>query len=161
MVQWIGHPAAEQCRCDVRSSIYKPYDKGIVVLFPVDAECCGKVQIRAIGTGLIPPLDGSANRTSDDGEVEGFGLTPFVENFIAEVLGFLWGKSVFAGDVFIVVWILGYKCTFAKEGRELSESFLFGKSVDLTQQDALWDSRERIFDSVQLVRLCLGSSHIV
>ena len=54
--------------------------------FTADIESIGKLQIRAIRTGLIPSLYGCADGACRNGQVQNKGDSPLVEDFVSESL---------------------------------------------------------------------------
>lgn len=73
---------------------------------------------------MIPALDGSTNRAQDDGKVEGGGLAPFVQDFVAD--GVLFGLGQ-AWDGFKSRGVFCDQSAFDKEVCEVLEVVFFGK----------------------------------
>lgn len=87
-VQRVRHPATNKRRCNIRGSVHDTDNECIARRGTVNAEDFVEGQVCAVRASLIPTLDSSADGTSDDGEIEGSRLAPFVENLIADIFDF-------------------------------------------------------------------------
>ncbi|KAL9099544.1 MAG: hypothetical protein Q9163_004976, partial [Psora crenata] len=109
-----------------------------------DAKIDGPGQVGTVGAGLIPALHGSANGTEDDGEVEGKGLAPFVEDLIAESVPF---DLVEIGDLLEGRGVLGDEGALFEEWNHLLQIRFLGELLDIVEESVAGDASERILNS--------------
>ena len=113
-----------------------------------DSECIRERQIGAIGTCLIPTLDGRCNRVEDNGKIEDFGMSPAVGNFFAEYLAF---ALVQLGDMFNGMRTLGYQSALAKQWHDVGKLVLGGIVLNILKQRFARDADQRVSDSADKV----------
>lgn len=74
-----------------------------------------EVKVCSVGSGLIPALDGGADGTCHDGQEQGPGNAPLVQNLVAEGINLALAESFGAGDVLIAGGILGHQRALADD----------------------------------------------
>ena len=88
-----------------------------VAVYAVDPR---KVEIRAIGPGLIPSLNRSTDGACDDGEEKGLVSSPFMKNLVAKGVDLGLVEGFVSSDVLVPRWILCDKSTLANNVSPLS-----------------------------------------
>lgn len=80
---------------------------------PADAKDGGERQVCAVAAGLIPSLDGGADRASDDGEVQDLGDAPLVQDLVVEDLDLGLVEGLVAVNLLEARWVLGDESALA------------------------------------------------
>lgn len=101
----------------------------------------GEEQVGAVGTGLVPTLDGGADGAGDDGQPESPGQAPLVLDLVLEDEFLLLGEGVIAADGVVVFTgerggdtQLGDEGALAQDGDVVGQAPLVGEGVDTLQQ---------------------------
>lgn len=112
----------------------------------VEAERSRKRQICAVAALLIPTLDGSTNRASDDGEVERLGNPPFVGDFCLEDghLGVV--ELVLSVNILEVVRVLCDQGTLLEVLGMFAKALFVDEIIDLGHELVSWNAGEGILD---------------
>lgn len=113
----------------------------------------GEEQIGAVGTGLVPTLDGGADGAGDDGQPESPGQFPLVLDLVLEDGLLLLGEGLVAADGVVVGageggcdTHLGDEGALAQDGDIVGQTLLVGKGVDIAHELALWDPGQGVGD---------------
>lgn len=93
-----------------------------------------KRQIRAIATRLIPTLDGGADGTGDDGEVQDLGDAPLVLDLIAEDLDLGGVEGLGAVNLLVARRVLGDERALFQDGDVLLQALVVGKGFDIAEE---------------------------
>ena len=115
--------------------------------FAGDIEVNGPRQIGTIRTSLIPTLYSGTNGAKNDGEVEGAGLAPFVENFITKGIAF---DFIQLGDLLESRRILGHQSTFLQQRDHILHARPLGKLLDIVKESITRNASQRVLNSVGL-----------
>ena len=148
-VDGVRQPAANKSRSDLRSRVYEADDDVVMYASTSDAKGPREVEVGAIGTGLVPALDGGTNGTCDDGEVEHSWDAPLVQHFVAEGLYLLVRESLLARDVLVASRVLRDQGAFAKDVAVGLEALAAAKSVDIGEQGPSRYADEGVLDSAR------------
>ena len=108
----------------------------------------GKEDSRTVGTSLIPTLDSSANRASNDGQDQAPGHAPLVLDLVSEglLLGLVEGLG--AGDIVTkVLGALGNESTPAQDGDMLLETLRQGEALDIAHQLVVGNALKGVLNS--------------
>lgn len=146
VVQGIRNPAAKESRTDVWSRVDETKEQSIVIALASDTEDLGEGQIGTIGTRLIPTLHSGTDGAEHDGQIQGPGMAPLVEDLVAEGLDLRFGQSKLALDVFIVGGVLRNQSALLQDQSVLGEALLLGESLNISQKLVARDSGQRVFD---------------
>lgn len=91
-------------------------------------------------------LDGGADGTQDYSEVQGAGLAPFMEDFVADGILFFLGNAL---DRLEVGWVLCNQSPPPEHVHDVRQLVLVRKLVDIPEQRLARNSSQRILDSVR------------
>lgn len=118
-----------------------------------DAVDLGEEQVGAVGTGLVPALDGGADGAGDDGQPESPGQAPLVLDLVLEGELLVVGEGLVAADGVVVVAgegggdaQLGNEGALAQDGDVVGQAPLLRKGVDIAHELALGDSGQGVGD---------------
>lgn len=143
----VSEPATDDSATNIRASVDETDEEGVVHALGADAIDLGEEQICAVGTGLVPTLDSSANRAGDDGQPKSPGQTPLVLDLILEGKLLILGQGLVATDGVVVFTgerggdaELGDKCTLAQDGEVVGQALLLSEGLDIAHQLALGDA---------------------
>jgi len=100
-------------------------------------------QIRAVGAGLIPALNGGGDGVQDDGEVEHPGVAPLVGDLCAKGVAF---AVVELGHGLVASRTLRDEGTFAEQRQSVGHAVLCGKVVDVGHELVARDADEWVLD---------------
>lgn len=122
--------------------IHQSHEVGILCRVAANAKFCRERQVGTITPSLIPTLHRGADRAGDDGHIQSHGLSPLVENLIAEGLDLVVLEGIFAGNVFVVGRVLSDQGTFLEQRRDVAEAAEIGEFIDLTEESGLRDASQ-------------------
>lgn len=112
----------------------------------VNAEGGGKRQVCAVATLLVPTLDGSADGTSDDSEVERLGDPPLVGDFLLQNSDFGLVQFECSVDVLKIVGILCDQGALFEILDVLVEALFVDEGVDIGEELVPGDAGEGVLD---------------
>lgn len=149
----ISEPTADDGTTNIGTSVDETDEQSIVHAVRADAVDIGEEQVGAVGTGLVPTLDGGANGAGDDGQPESPGQAPLVLDLVLEGELLVLGESLIAADGVVVLAgerggdaQLGDEGALAQDGDVVGQALVVGEGVDTLQQLALGNAGKRVGD---------------
>lgn len=108
-----------------------------------DAQDLGEGEVRTVGAGLIPALDGGGDRVEDDGEIEHARLAPLVGDLLAEHTALV---VVELGERVGIARVLRHQCALLKELDFGGQAKFLRELFDILEELRLGDADEGVLD---------------